>query len=41
MPHCIDSNTILSTIEKEFDGQNWETAFENDKIIKSLSKKIK
>lgn len=24
MPHCINSNTIISTQVKEFDGQNWE-----------------
>lgn len=38
MPHCIDSNTIISTVEKTFDGINWEQAMEQDKLIQSLSK---
>jgi hypothetical protein len=38
MPHCIDSNTIISIIEKTFDGLKWEEAIEQDKIIRSLSK---
>jgi len=38
MPHCIDSNTIVSTINMFWDGQNWEKSFEQDQLIKSLSK---
>jgi len=38
MPHCIDSNTIISTVEKTFDGLNWEQALAQDKVIQSLSK---
>ena len=38
MPHCIDSGTIISTIERTFDGSNWENAIQNDPIIKGLSK---
>ena len=37
MPHCIDSATIISTIEKPFDGINWEDAIQKDTLIKSLS----
>jgi hypothetical protein len=38
MPHCIDSNTILSTKTMTFNGQNWEQSYEQDQLIKSLSK---
>ena len=38
MPHCIDSNTIVSIQERFFDGQNWEASINNDKVIKNLSK---
>jgi len=38
VPHCIDSNTIISVIYKCFDGQNWESSFEADSTILSLSK---
>lgn len=39
MPHCIDSNTIVSTIDKPFDGDNWESSLEKDTVIQALSKK--
>ena len=38
MPHCINSNTILSIDLKRFNGQDWEHSYEQDKIIKNLSK---
>ncbi len=38
MPHCIDSMTIESTVETTFNGQSWESSFEDDKIIRNLSK---
>ena len=38
MPHCIESNTIVSTVIRTFDGVNWEQAINEDKIIKTLSK---
>ena len=37
-PHCIDSDTIKTITIREFDGENWEIAIENDKLIKELSK---
>jgi hypothetical protein len=39
MPHCIDSNTIVSISERFFDGENWEIAIQQDKEIKDLSSK--
>lgn len=38
MPHCIDSNTIVSTIYESFDGDNWELSLEKDTVIQALSK---
>ena len=38
MPHCIDSNTIVSTRSVFWDGQHWEESYEKDQLIKSLSK---
>ena len=37
MPHCIDSNTIITTHNRNFNGINWEKSIEDDKIIKNLS----
>lgn len=37
-PHCIDSNTIENITVQKFDGVNWEKSYENDKLIKELSK---
>ena len=41
MPHCIDSDTIVSIKEHFFDGMNWEKSIDEDKVIKSLSCEIK
>ena len=38
MPHCIDSQTILSIKNMFFDGENWEQSYKNDETIKKLSK---
>lgn len=38
MPHCLDSGTVTSIMQENFDGQNWEYSIQTHPDIKNRSK---